>query len=86
MRSVTTRRFLEAYAALPPHIRRQARRAWLLFRENPHHPSLQFKKIEGTRDVYSARVGLGYRAVGSLVGSVIVWSWIGSHGEYDQLS
>jgi len=30
-------------------------------------------------------VGLGYRALGILEGEVIVWFWIGTHAEYDQL-
>ena len=33
-----------------------------LFRNNPAHPGLQFKKLEGEDDIYSARIGLGYRA------------------------
>ena len=85
MKSVTTRRFRESYAALPDDVRRQARRAWQLFRQDPSHPGLKFKKIEGRSNVYSVRVGLGYRAVGIMDGSLIVWSWIGTHSDYDRL-
>jgi hypothetical protein len=35
--------------------------------------------------VYSARVGLGYRALGTLIGDAVVWTWIGSHDEYERL-
>jgi hypothetical protein len=35
--------------------------------------------------VYSVRVGLGYRAVGTLDGDVMIWFWIGSHADYDGL-
>jgi hypothetical protein len=85
MKSVTTRRFRESYAALPDDVRRQARRAWQLFRQDPSHPGLKFKKIEGRSNVYSVQVGLGYRAVGIMDGSLIVWSWIGTHSDYDRL-
>ena len=54
------------------------------FRENPSHPSLQFKKVDEP-NVYSVRVGLGYRALGVLEGSDIVWFWIGPHSEYDKM-
>jgi len=29
-------------------------------------------------------LGLGYRAIGRLVGAEIVWFWIGPHQEYDK--
>jgi hypothetical protein len=47
-------------------------------------PSLQFKKVDEP-NVYSVRVGLGYRALGMMDGTDIVWFWIGSHSEYDKL-
>lgn len=53
--------------------------------ENPDHPGLQFKKVHATRPIYSARVGLGYRALAVRTGDVLVWFWIGTHGEYDRL-
>jgi len=84
MKSSTTRRFRAAYAALPEGVQRKARLAYQLFRENPYHPSLQFKKVDEP-NVYSVRVGLGYRALGELDGPDIVWFWIGSHSEYDRI-
>ena len=84
MRSFTTRGFRDAYA-LPPHkTREQARKANKLFEENPSHPSLNLKKVDEENNIYSAPVGLGYRALGKLDGSDIVWYWIGPHGEYDK--
>jgi len=72
-------------AALPSHVRQQARDAYELFRDNPSHPGLRFKKVNSDPDVYSARIGIGYRAVGVLAGDAIVWYWIGSHADYDKL-
>lgn len=72
MISTTTERFTKAYAALPDHIQRQARRAYLQFRRDPTHPSLQFKQVHPTRPIYSARVGLGYRALAVREGEEII--------------
>jgi hypothetical protein len=83
--SRTTRRFREAYANLPEEFRRQARQAYLLFRENPRHPSLRFKKVDEQSNIWSVRVGLGYRALGVMEGSTVAWFWIGSHADYDRL-
>ena len=74
MTSHTTERFRRAFQALSPNIQRRARVAYARFRENPYHPSLQFKQVHSTRPIFSARVGLGYRALGTKQGEVIVGS------------
>jgi hypothetical protein len=66
-------------------VQRQARAAYKLFAADPNHPSLRFKQVHATRPIYSARVGLGYRALGVREGEDVVWFWIGSHAEYDRL-
>jgi hypothetical protein len=85
MKSVTSRRFRQMYANLPDQVRTQTRRAYQLFRRNPSHPSLQFKKVHDKDNIYSVRIGLGYRALGQLDGSEIVWFWIGPHTDYDKV-
>jgi hypothetical protein len=85
MNSRTTRRFRELLAALPAHVRRQAQEAYRLFQGNPAHPGLHFKQVHPDPPIYSARVGIGYRAVGALDGDTIIWFWIGSHADYDKL-
>jgi hypothetical protein len=37
------------------------------------------------RNLWSARVGIHYRAVGERDGDQILWYWIGTHAEYDRL-
>jgi hypothetical protein len=83
--SRATPRFWAAYRELPPDIRDFARKAYRLFRDNPQHPSLNFKKVHDRDPIYSIRVTLGYRALGFLEGDGITWFWIGSHAEYDRL-
>lgn len=85
MISRATPRFWAAYGDLPPEIRILAQKAYRLFQQNPGHPSLHFKKIHDREPIYSARMSLGYRAVGLLEGDEITWFWIGSHAEYDRL-
>ena len=83
--SRTTRAFRAALAALPKEVQTQARRTYALFRSDPNHPSLRFKKVDQQDNVYSVRIGLGYRALGVLDGSIVGWFWIGSHADYDRL-
>lgn len=85
MTSRTTRRFRDAYAELPEYVRTQARAAYRQFQRDPHHPSLRFRQVHPTRPIYSARVGLGYRALAVRDGETVVWFWVGSHAEYDRL-
>jgi len=61
-----------------------ALRSYDLLKENPSHPSLQFKAVKnGT--FLSVRISLGYRAVGIPVPEGVQWFWIGSHADYDSL-
>jgi hypothetical protein len=53
-----------------------------LLREDLRHPSLRLKKAG---DFWSVRVGISYRALGKKRDEGIVWFWIGTHAEYDQL-
>jgi hypothetical protein len=85
MTSRTTRRFRQLLALLSPQTRRQAREAYQLFEQNPHHPSLHFKKVHATRPIFSARVNQDVRAVGLLHEDVITWFWIGAHDDYERL-
>jgi hypothetical protein len=85
MKSFTSRRYREMYANLPKDIQLRANRACRLFRRDPAHPGLHFKMVHDENRIYSARVGLGYRALGQMEGDDIVWFWIGSHAEYDKL-
>lgn len=85
MKSFTSRRFRERYEKLPRDVKLRAQRAYKLFRLNPAHPGLNFKKVDDQDNVYSARVGLGYRALAQMDGEDVVWFWIGPHAEYDKL-
>jgi hypothetical protein len=66
-------------------VQAQAARAYALWRANPYHPSLQFKRVSQRQPIYSVRVGFGHRAVGLREEDHLYWFWIGSHAEYDEL-
>jgi hypothetical protein len=61
------------FSDLPQDVQRDAKRAYQLFQANPAHPGLQFKKLEGEDDLYSARIGLEYRALAAMKKDRIVW-------------
>lgn len=75
-------RFWRAYAALPPNVRERADRAFALLKEDPDHPSLHFKRVGR---YHSVRIGLHHRALAVDVPDGLLWFWIGTHAEYDQL-
>ena len=54
-------------------------------RTNSQHQCLRIKKVHGREPIYSARVALGYRALGFLEGDDISWFWIGAHADFDRL-
>lgn len=85
MTSRTTAKFRKALQKLPLRIQLQAKEAYELWRRDPGHRSLQFKKVHATKPIYSVRVAIGWRAVGVRTGDVMVWYWIGSHSDYDKL-
>jgi hypothetical protein len=85
MNSRTTAEFREAFAQLPAAVQRQARAAYHRFQQNPQHPGLRFRQVHATEPIFSARVGLHYRAVCTVDGNDVVWFWIGSHADYDAL-
>ena len=85
MNSQIAEDFLACFARLPDTVKKQARKAYRLWRENPSHPSSHFKRIHGHEGLHAVRVGLGWRALGLLEGDTITWLWIGSHADYDHL-
>lgn len=85
MKSRTTERFRKCFKRLPAQIQQRARKAYKLFQEHPDHPGLRFKRVHLTEPIVSVRVGLGYRALGIQHDDEIVWFWIGSHSDYDNL-
>src|SRR5213592_508033 len=58
MKSSTTPDFWVAYQVLPERVRNLARKNYLLWQENPAHPSLHWKQL--APGLWSIRVGLQF--------------------------
>ena len=61
-----TKRFWELLHALPRDVQLLARKNYELWRDDPRHPSLRFRLLGGTSDLYSVRIGRDYRAIGQM--------------------
>lgn len=85
MHSHRTEKFKKAFDALPESVKEKAREAYKNWRANPHLPSLAFKQIAGIHNTYSIRIGRGYRALGVKAENKMIWFWIGSHEEYNNI-
>ena len=83
MKSWALGRFWRLHGALPPDIRRAADKQFSLWRQNPQHRSLHFKRIR--HNLWSARVNDNDRALATFDGDTWLWFWIGQHDEYERL-
>jgi hypothetical protein len=84
LNSHVTAAFRRRFQELPADVQRRARGSYLIWRENPGHPGVQFKRVHPRLPIYSVRIGIDWRAVGLRQGDTIIWFWIGSHAEYDR--
>ena len=82
MKHKTAASFWKCYEYLPVDIQDLAGKNFLLLKDNPSHPSLQFKKVG---KVWSVRVGSNYRAIATQIEEGYLWIWVGTHAEYDKL-
>lgn len=84
MNSATLSSFWDAYKTLDSSVQLRARKAFQLWIENPFHPSLHFKCINANENIWSARITLGYRAIGIWENDTMTWFWIGGHNAYER--
>src|SRR5260370_23163377 len=75
MRSQATPRFWQLFKDLPTGVQRLAVKNYRLWRANPNHPSLRYRRLEGRENLVTVRIGNHYRALG-LIESGIVVKWI----------
>jgi len=80
-----TEEFRERFRKLPDRVKQTARKNYRLWQQDPSHPSLEFKRAHTRRPIYSIRVGIGWRALGTREGEIILWFWIGPHNAYEKL-
>ena len=84
MKSWTSPEFWKLFYNLPLETQRLGYKNYLLWQNNPRHPSLRFRPIRSRQ--WSVRVGDHYRAVGHFVETdTFLWTWIGTHEDYNKL-
>ena len=83
MKSKTTPEFWDRFNALPAEIQQLARKNFILWQGNPRHASLRFRPHG--KGKWSVRIGDHYRALAEFDGETFIWTWIGSHEDYNKL-
>ncbi len=84
MKSATLPSFWKYYRTLNRNIRVRAKKTYLLWKDNPFHPSLHFKCINSKESIWSVRITKNYRAIGIFEDDTVTWFWIGSHDDYER--
>lgn len=79
MRLQSTERFVKDYEGLPQRLQRQVDKALGLLLEDPRHPSLQVKKVKGSKDRWEGRVTLHYRFIFTIQGDAYLLLRVGTH-------
>jgi len=82
MKHLASPSFWERYQRLPKAVRALADKNFQLLKTNPQHPSLHLKRVGR---YWSVRIGRRYRALGVEVPEGVLWFWIGTHAEYDEM-
>lgn len=75
--------FKKCFEDLPNHVQDLADKTYERWKEDSNHPSLHFKHLSD--NIWSIRVGDGHRAMGIKSDDEIIWFWIGSHSDYNNL-
>ena len=79
MTSRTHRHFWTHFDRLPGEVQARAREKYRLWQRDP----LQFKPLLG--NVWSVRIGPSHRALARRADDLVVWFWMGTHEEYNNL-
>ena len=64
MRSARTKKFREFFLSLPQRVQETAKKNYRIWKDNPFHPSLEFKEVKlkevkPRERIWSVRVGIG---------------------------
>lgn len=60
---------------LPEPVQKISKKNFNLFKINPTHPSLRFKKVG---EFWSVRIGMNHRVLAVEYGNDFIWVWIGN--------
>jgi mRNA-degrading endonuclease YafQ of YafQ-DinJ toxin-antitoxin module len=75
-------RFKKSFTKLSPEVQAKVLKALSLLAENPRHPSLRAKPLQGIMGVFEARVDVSYRMTYErLPGDLLFLRSVGKHDE-----
>ena len=74
-----TNRFVKDYYHLPSEIQERTQKALHSLLKDPRYPSLQIKKIEGSRNIWELRVSESYRITFQISEDTYILRRIGTH-------
>lgn len=74
-------RFKNNYAKLNDEIKKKVKAKLKLMSENPMHPSLRTKRIQGTENIFEASVNMSNRMTWQYVEGGVLLRNIGEHDE-----
>lgn len=76
MKSELTEDFIRHFKKLPSRIRNTAKKKYKLWRESPAYPSLEFKRLQASAEIYFLRFWLGWRALEVMKNDdTLIWFW-----------
>jgi mRNA-degrading endonuclease RelE of RelBE toxin-antitoxin system len=85
MKSDTLPTFWREYYKLSPSLKEKTRKAFRLWQNNPHHPSLRFERKNTNGNVWSVSISRGFRALCVIDNDTAIWFWIGDHDSYERI-
>lgn len=81
MKIVFSDRFIERYNRLEKVIQNKVKAKLKLMSENPMHPSLRTKRVQGTENIFEASINMSIRMTWQYVESGILLRNVGEHDE-----
>ena len=79
MNFLETAHFKKAYQSLPWNIQIQVKETLRKLAADLRYPSLQVKKIKGTKNIWEARVTISYRLTFQIVKDFLILRNVGPH-------
>ncbi|HBV95993.1 MAG TPA: hypothetical protein DEF36_02975 [Desulfotomaculum sp.] len=76
-----TNRFVRSYKTLDKKSSSLVEKAISLLVNNPHHPSLRMKRIQGTKNIWEASAGISIRITFMLSEDVLQLRNVGTHDQ-----
>jgi mRNA interferase RelE/StbE len=81
MEFIFTERFKKSFKQLSKDEKKTLYKKLDLMSENPHHPSLRTKKVQGTDNIFECSINMAIRTTWQCEGNTILLRVIGHHDE-----